>query len=143
MKKQFIVFISVVLFSFLFACELTPDKSSDTFVEDQSICKLMKVDEVFDAEDGSRGNEVGDYSKDFSYICNGETFKLSDLRGKKVVLIKFWSLSCPYCIESLPKFEELHNKYKDKGLLVLAMNLRDSGIPISKLMKDASGLNKV
>jgi len=99
----------------------------------------MKLEEVFEAEDGSDGNSVGEFAKDFSYSCqDGSIHKLSDFRGKKVVLIKFWAKFCQYCRESLPAFNDLHNKYKKDGLLVLAMNVSDSANDVIKLVEDYS-----
>ena len=40
---------------------------------------LFSIEEVFEAEDGSDGNSVGEFAKDFSYSCqDGSIHKLSD-----------------------------------------------------------------
>jgi thiol-disulfide isomerase/thioredoxin len=51
---------------------------------------------------------------------NGEAVKLADLKGK-VVLIDFWATWCGPCIAAIPHTNELQAKFKDKGLVVIAV----------------------
>ena len=55
---------------------------------------------------------------------DGKTWHLHDLRGK-VVLINFWATWCPPCRKEMPDLEALYDKYKDQGLLVLAISAED------------------
>ena len=52
---------------------------------------------------------------------NTEPFKLSDLRGK-VVVVDFWTYSCINCIRTLPYLKEWHEKYADKGLVIVGVH---------------------
>ncbi|WPR76840.1 TlpA disulfide reductase family protein [Algoriphagus sp. NG3] len=52
----------------------------------------------------------------------GETVKLSDLRGK-YVMIDFWAAWCKPCREENPNVVELYNEYKDKGFEVFGVSL--------------------
>lgn len=49
---------------------------------------------------------------------------LSDYQGK-LVLLDFWYMDCFPCIKSIPHLNELYNKYKEKGLVVVGANPYD------------------
>jgi len=62
-------------------------------------------------------------AKDFKVtLINGDTFQLSTLKGK-VVLINIWATWCAPCREETPEFVKLYNKYKNKGLVVLGVSI--------------------
>jgi hypothetical protein len=48
--------------------------------------------------------------------------RLADLRGK-VVLLNFWATWCMPCRQEMPALETLYQRYKDAGLVVLAVNM--------------------
>jgi peroxiredoxin len=59
---------------------------------------------------------------DFSVdLMSGDNFRLGDHLGTHVVVIDFWTTFCVPCVAVLTHLEELQNKYKDKGLVVLAV----------------------
>jgi len=62
---------------------------------------------------------------------NGSAVKLNDLRGK-VVLLDFWGYWCAPCIAEMPKLMDLHDKYSDKGLVIIGVH-DDSIESISEL----------
>src|SRR5215470_5909509 len=51
---------------------------------------------------------------------DGGTFKLSDFRGK-VLVVDFWATYCPPCVRQVPRLAELSRKYRDKGLEVVGL----------------------
>jgi peroxiredoxin len=46
---------------------------------------------------------------------------LSEFKGK-VVFLNFWATWCKPCEEEMPSMERLHQRFKDKGLVVLAIS---------------------
>ena len=71
---------------------------------------------------------------DFSLPTDNGTISLKDLRGK-VVYLDFWASWCTPCRKSFPWMNEINTRYKDKGLVVLAVNLdeeRESTKPFIK-----------
>ncbi len=58
---------------------------------------------------------------------NGKTVKLSDYKGK-VVVLNFWATWCPPCRKEIPGFIELQNQYGTKGLQFLGVALDEEGL---------------
>lgn len=52
---------------------------------------------------------------------NSEPLKLAALRGK-VVLVDFWTYSCINCIRTLPYLKQWHEKYSDKGFVLIGVH---------------------
>lgn len=53
---------------------------------------------------------------------DGKTHKLSDYRGKWVV-VNYWATWCPPCLEELPELERFHLDHEAKGAMVLGINM--------------------
>ena len=52
---------------------------------------------------------------------NSEPVTISGSRGR-VVLVDFWTYSCINCIRTLPYLRSWHDKYADKGLVILGVH---------------------
>ena len=57
---------------------------------------------------------------------DGKTVKLSDFKGK-VVLLNFWATWCPPCRQEIPDLVALQNQYKDQGLVVIGVSVDQNG----------------
>lgn len=85
-----------------------------------------------EASGPATGVNVGDRAPDFTItLDNGETVKLSDLRGQ-IVLLNFWGTWCPPCRREMPDFEALYKDYKDEGFVVLALAERDTADKVAQ-----------
>lgn len=68
----------------------------------------------------------GEIAPDWRLVSTGgDTLSLSDFKGD-LVLMDFFFVSCPACIEILPDLKKLHEKYKDSGLHIIGLDKIDS-----------------
>jgi peroxiredoxin len=52
---------------------------------------------------------------------DGETVRLSDLRGK-VVLVNFWGTWCIPCMAEIPELQKIQDRHRDAGFVILAID---------------------
>lgn len=72
---------------------------------------------------------------DFSFTWQGETRRLSELRGR-VVVLNFWATWCPSCVVELPALERLHRALGEKGVYVLGVSVDDDADAYEKFLRD-------
>ncbi len=77
---------------------------------------------VFMDKNVAVGIEKGNLAPDFELLLlNGESKKLSDFQGQKVML-NFWASWCGPCRAEMPEMQQLHEEYKEKGISIVAVN---------------------
>lgn len=59
-------------------------------------------------------------------MLEGGEFDLSAQRDKNIVILDFWATWCGPCRKVMPTMEEVAGEYKDRGVLLIAVNLRES-----------------
>ncbi len=59
---------------------------------------------------------------------DGKKLRLADLRGQMVV-VNFWATWCPPCLEEIPELSQFHERYADKGVIVLGVTYMDPSSP--------------
>ena len=58
-------------------------------------------------------------------LSDGRVVRLSEFHGQPVV-INFWASWCAPCRAEAPTLEETHQRYADRGVVILGINLWDS-----------------
>ena len=122
MKK--VIFIAVVLGMLGWAVYEFAFASKDNVVqEDNKTIAQPKsnVEEV--VESNEVGIRKGELAPDFELeTLDGETVKLSDYKGQRVML-NFWATWCPPCRAEMPDMQKFQ---ADKDVQVLAVNLLET-----------------
>lgn len=77
--------------------------------------------------------KVGSQAPDFSLKdLQGTKQTLSSYKGK-VVILNFWSTTCPPCVAELPSLIAIHKELKAGGLVVLGIAIDPTEAPVREL----------
>jgi peroxiredoxin len=90
----------------------TPDGFAERLITEQEI--------------SSRGLlQIGMVAPDWKLKdAEGVEHKLSDYRGK-IVIMDFWATWCGPCLKSMPEIQKLHERFKNRGVVVLGITTND------------------
>ncbi len=108
--RRFLAFTTLALGAVLFSCA---HKSADTHSQKASDQAGQQV---------SRKPAPDFTLKD----ANGNDLKLSQLRGK-VVLLNFWATWCGPCAMEIPWFVEFEQQYRSQGLEIVGVSMDEDG----------------
>ncbi|KEK11667.1 alkyl hydroperoxide reductase [Lysinibacillus sphaericus] len=108
MKKVFLAIVIIVMLGWVvYEYVISPDTESQ-----EGEMEIIKSDKI--------GIRKGDIAPDFELTTlDGETIKLSDYRGQRVML-NFWATWCPPCRAEMPDMQKFQEKNDVK---VLAVNI--------------------
>jgi len=74
--------------------------------------------------EGIKMLEVGAAAPDFVIKdTDGAPYRLADEKGKKNILIVFWSIFCEPCRAEMPAIQKIYDRYKDRGVDVVSIAL--------------------
>ncbi|AIE61770.1 peroxiredoxin family protein [Bacillus methanolicus] len=74
-------------------------------------------------DSGKIGTNKVEVAPDFELLSiTGNKVKLSDLRGKSVIL-NFWATWCPPCKAEIPEMQKFYENNKNNNVEILAVNL--------------------
>jgi thiol-disulfide isomerase/thioredoxin len=136
MKKIFSILVILLLsVSLISGCvkednEQT-DKSETTNKEEKDIEKNTGKNENDEGETKGdaeirEGIFVGNKAYDFLLLDReGNDISLSSLKGK-VVFLNFWASWCGPCKMEMPHMQKVYEEYKDKDVVILAVNITAS-----------------
>ena len=78
---------------------------------------------------------VGSLAPDFTVkMLTGETVRLSELRGKPV-LLNFWATWCPPCREEMPFLQAVYKDRSYQDVLIIAMDRDEDTATINEFMR--------
>lgn len=78
---------------------------------------------------------AGRTAQDFPTEIGGKPGRLSDLRGK-VVVLNFWATWCPPCVEETPSLNKLQKHIESRGGIVLGVSVDEDPAAYEKFLKD-------
>ena len=78
---------------------------------------------------------AGRTAQDFPTEIAGKPGRLSDLRGK-VVVLNFWATWCPPCVEETPSLNKLQKYIESRGGVVLGVSVDEDLAAYEKFLKD-------
>lgn len=82
------------------------------------------------------GVQIGDPAPDFSLPDQaGKVHTLAMYKGK-VVLVRFWADWCPSCKDEMPKIDGIYGRFKDRGFVVIAINVKQGEEAVSAFVKE-------
>ncbi len=56
-------------------------------------------------------------------VIDGSSFRLGEHLGKEVVLLDFWATYCDPCLAAMPHLNDLYQRHKRQGLLVVGVSI--------------------
>src|SRR3984957_13352332 len=65
---------------------------------------------------------AGKTANDFAFTLDGKSRRLSELRGK-VVVLNFWATWCPPCVEEAPALNRLQRHIEPLGGTILGVSI--------------------
>jgi peroxiredoxin len=88
------------------------------------------------SNDADSSDDTVTMAPDFELdTLDGQTVRLSDLRGS-VVLLNFWTTNCGYCVVEMPYLEQVYAEWQEAGLVLLTINIGESAEKITEFMQD-------
>jgi peroxiredoxin len=126
--NKYIALILAIGFLF-FSCS----KKNDTATTQKDTPKQNNTQSTGQQQTGAtpsyKVTNVGNAGKnemvDFTWNENGKDVKLSDYKGK-VILVNFWATWCPPCKKELPSLSAIASEFKNKDFKMVGVSVDDN-----------------
>ncbi|MFD2638417.1 TlpA family protein disulfide reductase [Piscibacillus salipiscarius] len=118
MKKYIILAVLIVMFGWAVYDFVQSNETNQE--QDDSGFMISSEPNAENTEESKVGLDIGSKAPDFELEnLQGETVKLSDYRGQKV-MINFWATWCPPCRAEMPDMQKF---YEEKEVVILAVDM--------------------
>lgn len=124
-----IIIVAVIAIAAVAFFALRALASRNGKVTDEKVYRLEVMDEKIEAPD-------------IQFLdMNDNIHQLSDFRGKTVI-VNFWAIFCPPCVEELPDFNNAVTVLEDKNTVIIAINVTEGKNDIRDFVNTA-GLDQL
>ncbi len=130
MKKIKISIFIVLILMFAVSCKKENSTSTQDSINKSNSSSSTETTESSDKEGFKEGNIAPDFEV---RLLSGETSKLSDYKGK-IVLLNFWATWCGPCQIEMPDFQKLHEEYGE-NLVILAIDLGEQESEVNEFIE--------
>lgn len=90
-------------------------------------CSFSSSDVWNKKADGLKALQIGSMAPEIALpTMEGKRLKLSSLKGKKAIVLYFWSSRCQYCTDALGEIMDFHSRNAPLGLEIYAVSLEES-----------------
>ena len=131
MKKYILIVLVVGLVGYAIYDYINHQDTTDEIVSSEETVTSQDENNEGDVEESDEvGVEKGKMAPDFELeTLDGEKKKLSDLRGKRV-MVNFWATWCPPCRAEIPDLQKFH---ENEDITILAVNLTETEQDMDKV----------
>ncbi|QQK07260.1 TlpA family protein disulfide reductase [Miniphocaeibacter halophilus] len=128
MKKIKLSFLLIVSLFIITSCSenetMTSSSSNESTDTSQNITDSTTETDVTEptSDPNAEGFDIGNLAPDFEVeLLSGETVKLSDFKGKAVIL-NFWATWCSPCKREMPDLQKIQDDYPEE-VVVLGISI--------------------
>jgi thiol-disulfide isomerase/thioredoxin len=117
--------------------QLTPaDFSAESFARDAALVMGGEPMPVLEEKVFAAGGSLPDLT--FTGWADGKPFKVSDLKGK-VVVLETWASWCHFCKEAFPFYEKMRKALAEQDVVFVAVSFDQKQADYEKWMKQHGG----
>jgi len=121
MKKTLLILLVVGMFGWTVYEFVISTNSQDDMITSENSVKEQAEEQPVESDE--EGIQEGQIALDFELeTLDGETVKLSDYKGQRVML-NFWATWCPPCRAEMPDMQKFQD---NKDVQILAVNLTET-----------------